>query len=628
MMDRSDFRWTLRDMGSLKPSEQKALLNKDQGIDKLEIVNLSSDNPSGRKVKCKFSLYYSFIKPSNTNSQTHKNVLFIPGGPGTIFALEDLDPAKHGNVNALELLEADGHNVAYLHVRGSGLSKIPRSNKFDRFLRADYVVKDIERLRLHLLGKDTPWDAIWGESHGSLIAQRYAYKYGTAGVKKLVLLAPPSRSLESQRYRRDMMVSNLEAIIKSYRGNASKNKKALEGPQGENPNVPNQDEPSKDLSFVTDQHIREIKSRFRQTLKELDHLYASMSFVMENYADLKKRDSNLKLFPYPEEFFRALRYLQLYGRPEKNLKFPIRTEQGHFDAALLMAHYLTLPKKRPNARRDRRGTFRRTPSIIRDLSPDRRIAYEKSLEQAQEHILHDRQLKSRRAYYVFGIYDGISRWILEVMDRQIQKDGFFRSQDMAPSVIGRVARDLVKKIGTVPGEAIYPWNPGYYKHNVPTLILRGGADAMTAGGQAESFFEDGLANKNGSVLMEIPGMGHLWRDSMPMMVTGGKQREGFKILQTLVKEFLAKPSASTFLNDLEVKEIIDAIGISVWPAQPRGRKLAKPKVEKLISLERNRKELWDTIMRLRRGITTAVEKKGNFVRKPSKTNFSRPRLNN
>src|SRR6266480_2447121 len=126
-------------------------------------------------------------------------------------------------VNALELLEADGHNVAYLHVRGSGLSQIPQPNKFDRFLRADYVVEDIEKLRVKLLGNDIPWDAIWGESHGAVIAQRYAYKYGTAGVKKLVLVAPPSRSLESHSHRRSLMISNLEAIITNHTGRAPQN---------------------------------------------------------------------------------------------------------------------------------------------------------------------------------------------------------------------------------------------------------------------------------------------------------------------------------------------------------------------------------------------------------------------
>src|SRR6266542_1027739 len=108
IMRNNDSRWSAAEMGSLQPRKQRAL--PKGAIDKLEIEDVSSDNPSGKKLKCKFFLHYSFIKPSNPNNQAPKNVLFIPGGPGTIFALEDLNPAKHGEVNALELLEADGDN--------------------------------------------------------------------------------------------------------------------------------------------------------------------------------------------------------------------------------------------------------------------------------------------------------------------------------------------------------------------------------------------------------------------------------------------------------------------------------------------------------------------------------------
>src|SRR5215813_565620 len=144
-MRKNDSRWSAAEMGSLQPSERrgKAFLEKD--MDKLEIEDVSSDNPDGEELTCEFSLYYSFIKPSNPNNPAPKNVLFIPGGPGTIVELKDLDPDKQGKGprNALELLEDDGQNVAYLHVRGSGLSLIPQPNKFDKFLRADYVVEDI-----------------------------------------------------------------------------------------------------------------------------------------------------------------------------------------------------------------------------------------------------------------------------------------------------------------------------------------------------------------------------------------------------------------------------------------------------------------------------------------------------
>ena len=622
-MRKNDSRWSAAEMGLPKSSKQRGLNQETdkEETDKLEIIDVSSDNPSGKRLACKFLLHYSFIKPSNPNNPAPKNILFIPGGPGTINDLGDVDFAKHGEVNALELLEAAGHNVAYLHVRGSGFSQIRQPNKFDRFLRADYVVEDIERLRLHLLGNDKslpkgalvpPWDAIWGESHGAVIAQRYAYKYGPAAVKKLVLVAPPSRSLESHTHRRNVMAANLEAIIRDHGGgNASKS--------GSSTN---------ELSFVTDQHIREIKSALNQTLEELDRIFGSMSFVMENYADLKERDPNLKLFPYPEEFFKALRILQFFGRPGKNLKFRPATEQAHFNAALLVAHYLTLPKQQLNAKGDRRVIFGKTPDIIKGLSPDLRVAYEKRLKDAQDGISRDPKVKSRRAYYIFGVYDGISRWILDVMDRQIENDGFFRSEDIQRFAKGPVAQDLAKKIGVVPGEPIYPWNAGYYKHNVPTFIIKGDADPVVAGGQAENFFKDGLANKHDSVLMTFPGMGHLWRESMPMATFRGKQKQGFEVLQILVGEFLAKPSASTFLHDPDIKALIDAMGISVMRESTEG-KLAEPKIERQIRLEKTKKELWDMIMRLRRrGISTTVEKSSELRAKAPKTKYSRPRLSN
>ena len=95
-----------------------------------------------------------------------------------------------------------------------------------------------------------------------------------------------------------------------------------------------------------------------------------------------------------------------------------------------------------------------------------------------------------------------------------------------------------------------------------------------------------------------------------------------------MREVLAKPSASTFLHDPDVKALISAIGISVMRESTEG-KLAEPKIEKAISLEKTKKELWDMIMRLRHhGITTAVEKNRKLSAKAPKTKLSRPRPRN
>ena len=180
-MRKNDSRWSAAEMGSLGSVPNRAFLPTKRQIKVIrDIVDVSSDNPSGKELTCQFPLYYSFIRPSNPNNPNPKNVLFIPGGPGTIVDLRDVDPGSGGTGKCFGIIGNHGHNVAYLHVRASGFSQFPQPNKFDRFLRADYAVEDIEKLRLEELGNDTPWDAIWGESHGAVIAQRYAHKYGTA----------------------------------------------------------------------------------------------------------------------------------------------------------------------------------------------------------------------------------------------------------------------------------------------------------------------------------------------------------------------------------------------------------------------------------------------------------------
>ena len=91
-MWKNDYRWSAAEMDSLGLFKKSALPQKDIKVIK-DIVEVSSDNPSGKKLPCKFSLYYSFIKPSDSN-QNPKNILFVPGGPGTIVDLKDVDPAR------------------------------------------------------------------------------------------------------------------------------------------------------------------------------------------------------------------------------------------------------------------------------------------------------------------------------------------------------------------------------------------------------------------------------------------------------------------------------------------------------------------------------------------------------
>jgi pimeloyl-ACP methyl ester carboxylesterase len=118
----------------------------------------------------------------------------------------------------LGYLEAK-HNIVYFDVRGGGRSVIDGDNKYDQFLRAEYVADDIERIRKALLGKK-PWDAIYSHSWGSVPAQIYAARFGAAKVKSLVLSAPVVRDRDTHAARGKTTAENLARIFSIYRSQA------------------------------------------------------------------------------------------------------------------------------------------------------------------------------------------------------------------------------------------------------------------------------------------------------------------------------------------------------------------------------------------------------------------------
>ncbi len=85
---------------------------------------------------------------------------------------------------------------------------------------------------------------------------------------------------------------------------------------------------------------------------------------------------------------------------------------------------------------------------------------------------------------------------------------------------------------------------------------------------------------------------------------------------------MAKPLASTFLHDPDVKALINSIGISVLQESREG-KLAGIKSEQPIFLEKTKKELWDMIMRLRhRTIAPAPEKNRKLYAKAQRSKMT------
>ena len=124
---------------------------------------------------------------------------------------------------------------------------------------------------------------------------------------------------------------------------------------------------------------------------------------------------------------------------------------------------------------------------------------------------------SLRASSVFGVYDGVARWIFRLLEQeQRTKNGCFEVEDLRDIAAGRLlpnkkaVQEVVKEIGTMrltDEKQICPWDPSSYRHEVETLILTGNADPITAGGQARFFYDNGLTPGK-RALIEFPGVGH------------------------------------------------------------------------------------------------------------------------
>ncbi len=543
-------RWSWDEMGCKKlPKTEMRFLRG---------VNLLPDRSDCGEPICTFDLCYFLSMGFNTEDARRKNILFIPGGPGDIVDRKQ---------RVLQALEAR-YNIVYFDVRGCGLSKIPPSNLYDGFLRAKYVIEDVEKLRRKVLGNDQPWDAIYAHSFGTVIAQQYAHKYGFGRVKKLILSAPVVRQKETRHNRRNGTVSNFRSIYRNYRDIPCKK----QGPEAMKviQNVLAKDldamslEYTNDFCFVNRQRIGAMSDKLSKLMAELERKYASMSFVVENYKELVRRDKDFAKYSYPKEFFIALRSLQFLGSPPVRAlqpEDPIKQEQ--VNAALLLGYYLALKPGELNPCGNREVPFKESSPFMNGVLDEGRNHFRRRLRLARAALLIPRTDMSRRAYYVFGVCDGISRWIFGILKRRLDRQDCFTGMDIrnfADSRGGKniIARKLAKRIGIDLTEETRPWDPKHYSHNVSTLVIHGGADPITAGGQAEYFFKFGLKNKNQSVLVKLPGMGH-FLNSMPVAILNRRKIGWQQTVRVMVEKFLNTSSASAFNSDARVNQTVKAL---------------------------------------------------------------------
>ena len=508
---------------------------------------------------CEFQLAYFLGAGFDLSKKQRLNILYIPGGPGAI-----VDPDNRSA--ALRLLERK-HNVVYFHPRGMSQSAIDGDKVYDQFLRADYVVDDIEKLRSQVL-KTRPWDAIYAHSWGTVIAQRYAAKHGkpkelSSKVMSLILSGPVDRHRASTHAARTQLtIANLKKIFSYYRSQGAANCQC-ESSSYLKSIVADFADPqistfgsrlgsSDNFCFLTGALVDQISKQLEKMMPEIDENYGSADLIVDHFDTLKKDKAFIKDYGnFPIEFFAALRYLQMSGAPEKDGLVFVADGRNQINAALLIAHYLT-------ASDPRRCDLKGPP--FSGAAPD--CEYCDRLKTARlEQRARIGGRESLRGNYVYGVYDGVARWISVMMGEK----GCFTGKDLNSFANHsgdnkKFGRDQAKKIGIVEAEQICPWNPADFRHEVPTLLMKGGRDAVVAGCQAEDFFTNGL--KDGRrILLEFRGLGHDM--SVSNLYEGSDPSNWSKHFTGLLENFIKMSSnVAQFRGDSKVRAALEKLRVS------------------------------------------------------------------
>ena len=290
--------------------------------------------------RCNFELYY-FDGPPGYDQFRNKNVLYIPGGPGDVVERER---------PPLDIFGTSAKYV-YFDVRGTGYSFIPESNAYDQYLRAGNVVEDIEALRKKHFNEcsmgespsDTgctqglkPWDAIYAHSWGTVVAQMYAKKYPQS-VKALILSAPVARAIsigDTDAARRKMIVANLLDIYQTH------SKLPCSWPASIGLSSPDL-QWTENFCFLGANDLTDIGDKLMLLLNDIERDYGSTVFVGRFWDKLIEEGYFRGKYPYPENVFRALRWLEWFGEAEDaGFKFSANVRAKKINAAFYLGYYL------------------------------------------------------------------------------------------------------------------------------------------------------------------------------------------------------------------------------------------------------------------------------------------------
>ena len=396
-----------------------------------------------------FDLYYFVRMPATRAART---VLFIPGGPGQFI------PGPMVLRTLADFLIDNSYNIVLYHARGAGFSQIRRSNTYDRFLRTSYVLDDIEAIRQDLihqgfLGTQGKWDAVIGYSFGTNVAQQYAGTYPN-NLDRLVLIGVQSRhGFESLPVPFDQIVNTIRDI----------NRYTLE-------KIYQREE----FNDLTPQLKSEIIDKAFGTnnkkgiFQRAEDKFGSIGYVVSAYCELKTQNELARYdLDYSQQLFRALQGLRDVGW------FPTTNTQLVFGMQI-------------------KDGVLGTTSSAPDCGPEVTGFG-----------------GSDRVRYVVSIYDGINMRFL----KKWLENGKTNILDAVKASGGEVHYEkninrYVGKIGISDSETIQNLDPARYKHDKPTLVLKGSADTVPVGGAAEHIFLNALAGAR--TLIEYPGVGHFY----------------------------------------------------------------------------------------------------------------------
>jgi pimeloyl-ACP methyl ester carboxylesterase len=545
--------------------------------------------------QCTFELHY--FEGRQQQLSRDKVVLYIPGGPGDI-----VDREKH----ALSFAEM-ATKLIYFDVRGTGYSVIPETNDYDQFLRAKYVVEDIEALRRKTFNEcsekqlwdrfegpsdelnckvvDTPtkWDAIYAHSWGTVVAQMYAKTYGN--VKRLILSAPVSRAhIDTGAARRARLVKNLIEIFRQGGAGGVACSWPADG-------VIKKMEPEQlrlltaRFCFLTETDLKQIEQKFMSLLIDVERDYGSTAFVGRFYSLVLQDEDFGGRYRYRVEFYKALRALEWFGGGElPGFRFEKQVREKKIDAALLLGYYLLLeedelPPLPDNLDKVPPFRCRLNSPFIKLISSDMvRNQFCIRINGVVRGIgLQDVYDDSLRAQTVFGVFDGVARWIFHIQgkDGPLKQDSCFKAEVLQKIAVKKLfskkkaVRDVVKRIGLMGVDLdseICPWDASEYKHNVETLILAGESDPITAGNQAMYVLEHGLTPGK-RVLIQFPGAGHLMAPQLKIDKTNGKEPSDAEIafhFGSLLNNFInVTNNVDDFIKSEKVEKHLTRLGATL-----------------------------------------------------------------